>query len=50
MGTIMKVNHSDHVVSVALYHYSFKWDRGRLLAGGRNVTAIIANKKEGKNT
>lgn len=34
MGAIMKVNHADRVVTVALYHYSFEWDRGRLLAGG----------------
>lgn len=34
MGAIMKVNYPDHVVTVALYHYSFEWDRGRLLAGG----------------
>lgn len=25
MGAIMKVNYSDHVVTVALYHYSFEW-------------------------
>lgn len=34
MGTSMNVIYPDRVVTIALYHYSFEWDQGRLLAGG----------------
>lgn len=34
MGMTMRIVHPDRVVTIALYHYSFEWDQGRLLAGG----------------
>lgn len=34
MGTTVNIIHPDRIVTVALYHYSFEWDQGRLLAGG----------------